>query len=89
MEQSQFHSRLCQMEYSLPVKKASTKVIVAKTGNYSKTFGCQGEKWISGIARSILRLSSSKYEGRRVPLYQKLIQSHLRYLLQLHQSNVR
>jgi len=34
-------------EYNPSVKEASTKVIVAKNGNYNKSFGGQGEEWIT------------------------------------------
>ena len=34
------------MEYSTSVE-ASIKVTVAKNNNYNKSFGCQGEKWIT------------------------------------------
>ena len=82
--------RVFPMEYSTSVKEASTKVIVTKTViiiNHLATTVPGRRVDHCGIATSILQLSSSKNEGGRVRLCQNSVA--LRYLLQLHQSNVR
>ena len=76
------------MEYNPSVKEASTKVIVAKNGNYNKSFGCHGEEWITVelqapfCDRAVVKMRETVFAFAK-------IQSHLRSLPQLHQSNVR
>ena len=77
MQQTQFYSSFFPMEYSTSVKAAGTKVIVAKTVIIIKHLAARaksGSLWNCKIYFAT--------EGDK-------IQSHLRYLLQLHQSNVR
>ena len=65
------------MEQSTSVnegKVTDTKMVI-------KSFGCQGDKWIT------VELQDPFMWGA-VFAFAK-IQSHLRYLLQLHQSNIR
>ena len=89
MVQPQFHSIFFSPDGIQPISEGSKyKSNCRKNGNYNKSFGCHGEEWITVelqapfCDRAVVKMRETVFAFAK-------IQSHLRSLPQLHQSNVR